>query len=411
MKDRLLSWLRNQGIRVVEIQKALVSIPALGPENGGNGEYEKALFIKSCLDKLHIENFMLEAPDARVKSGIRPNIIAKLPGRHKRKLWLFGHLDVVPPGDPEAWKTNPWALHTEGDLIYGRGVEDNQQAVASMLILAEGLKKLDIQPELTLGFVFMADEECGSNYGLKWLLDHKPDLFSENDYFIVPDGGSPVADIIEIAEKAQLWLKFLVLGKQCHASMPENGVNAFTASSALVLELLSASTIFDGMDKLFVPPVSTFVPTMHEKNVSAINILPGKDIFFMDCRLLPGEDKEEVLNVFQKACRKIEAKYKVKVEMQIVHYQKGSMTSTDSSIIKLLTDAVIKQYHVSPHPVGIGGATVAAMLRDKGLHAIVWSCIFNSCHQPNEHSSISATLNDACVFARILMQDKIDEQQ
>ena len=55
-------------------------------------------------------------------------------------------------------------------------------------------------------------------------------------------------------------------------------------------------------------------------------------------------------------------------------------------------------------PTGIGGGTVAALLRQAGLPAVVWSCIRNTCHQHNEHSSISATIRDAQVFAHVLMQ-------
>ena len=44
------------------------------------------------------------------------------------------------------------------------------------------------------------------------------------------------------------------------------------------------------------------------------------------------------------------------------------------------------------------------MLRQQGLPAAVWSCIDSTCHQPDEHSSITATLKDAQVFAHVLMQ-------
>lgn len=54
-------------------------------------------------------------------------------------------------------------------------------------------------------------------------------------------------------------------------------------------------------------------------------------------------------------------------------------------------------------PIGIGGGTVAALLRGQGLPPAVWSCIENTCHQPNERSSIRAALKDAQVFAHILM--------
>ena len=51
-----------------------------------------------------------------------------------------------------------------------------------------------------------------------------------------------------------------------------------------------------------------------------------------------------------------------------------------------------------------GWGITAALLRQQGLPAAVWSCIDSTCHQPDEHSSITATLKDAQVFAHVLMQ-------
>ena len=47
-------------------------------------------------------------------------------------------------------------------------------------------------------------------------------------------------------------------------------------------------------------------------------------------------------------------------------------------------------------------APVAALLRRQGLPAVVWSRLLNTCHQPDEHSSIAATIGDAKVFAHVL---------
>jgi len=45
---------------------------------------------------------------------------------------------------------------------------------------------------------------------------------------------------------------------------------------------------------------------------------------------------------------------------------------------------------------------VAALLRARGIPAAVWSTILECCHEPNEHSSISATVRDAQVFGRVV---------
>ena len=45
---------------------------------------------------------------------------------------------------------------------------------------------------------------------------------------------------------------------------------------------------------LYDPPGSTFEPTQREKNVESINTIPGKDILYYDCRILPDTTLESV---------------------------------------------------------------------------------------------------------------------
>lgn len=400
--DPLRDMLLNQGVRVAEIQRELTAIPALGPDNGGAGEWKKALAIEKILCAFGITPEWHVCPDKRADNGGRPNLVAQIPGRFNRRLWLFGHMDIVPPGDPNSWRGDPWTLRQEGDFVIGRGVEDNQQAICSMLILAECLHALKIVPDLGLGLVFMADEESGSSFGLKWLLEESPQLFSPGDIYIVPDGGSKDAKDIEIAEKAQLWLKFTVRGAQCHASMPQMGKNAFLGASRLALALDKLNDVFPQKNNLFKPATSTFVLSRHEENVPSVNILPGKDIFYMDCRLLPEVHKEDVLGHVCEICGHVAAAANLEVEFDIVHWQPASRVAEDAPVISVLEEAILSVYGVRAAPVGIGGATVAAMLREKGLQAVVWSCIENTCHQPEERSSIKATCMDAAVFAHIL---------
>ena len=77
----------------------------------------------------------------------------------------------------------------------------------------------------------MADEETGSLYGLEHLLNTAPHFFNPDDLYIVPDAGSSKGDVIEIAEKSQLWLKVQTTGIQCHGSTPQKGRNAFLAGA------------------------------------------------------------------------------------------------------------------------------------------------------------------------------------
>lgn len=406
IKERIFS----QPEKAVEYQTRLTALNAVGPENGGQGEWKKAEYIESLfkgeLKGLGFQLIRLDAPDKRVESGARPNLIAFRPGGGQKTLWIFAHLDVVPAGDPSQWASDPWRVRREGDLLFGRGVEDNQQAICSMLLLAGASRFSAAAAENSLGLVFMADEECGSEYGLKWILDKAGGLFKPQDMYIVPDGGSPDGSVIEVAEKAQLWLRFTVLGRQCHASSPEQGANSLAGAALLIVGLGKLKEYFPEKNRLFIPPVSTFTPTRHEENVGAINILPGRDVFYLDCRLLPEVSLKKVMEACSDACGRIAGELGLKISMDVVHEQPATSIPSDSPIIGKLERAIYNVYGVKARPAGIGGATVAAMLRERNLPAVVWSCLLNTCHQPDERSSILACLRDAAVFAELLASDQ-----
>lgn len=331
--DKLLDGLAHQGERVFALQSALTACKALGPDNGGAGEQEKTRLISGWLKACGVTDLLrVDAPDPRVPGGLRPNLIARLPGASARTLWLFGHTDVVPPGDSAAWRSDPWQVRREGDMLYGRGVEDNQQALVSMLVLAEELQRLAVTPELTLGLVFMADEETGNRYGMEYLLAQAAGLFGPQDLYIVPDAGTRRGDAIEVAEKCTLWLKVRVTGTQCHASMPHKGRNAFLAGAEMVREIDALHEAFPETNPLFTPPCSTFVPSKHEPNVPAVNIVPGSDIFFVDCRLVPGVDPQDALAAARARAAEVARRHAVTIEVEEERCQPASATPPDSPV-------------------------------------------------------------------------------
>ncbi len=59
----------------------------------------------------------------------------------ERSLILNGHVDVVPPGDRQAWQTSPWSAHIQAGRLYGRGACDMKAGLAVGIAAAAALKK------------------------------------------------------------------------------------------------------------------------------------------------------------------------------------------------------------------------------------------------------------------------------
>lgn len=408
MLDALYDYLGGCSGQVIEWQRELTSRPALGPENGGQGEALKAAWISEELGRIGFDS-ILQHPckDQRVSCGFRPNISAKLPGKRKETLWVVGHMDVVPPGDETLWDSQPFELRVKGDSVYGRGVEDNQQAIVSAMLVAQCLLRHNVVPDLCFGLLFVSDEETGMHYGMPHVLQTSPGLFGKKDMFLVPDMGNNSGSMIEIAEKSCLWLRVTATGKQCHASTPDLGVNSLVAASACVLELEKLYRVFRNKNPLFSPPWSTFVPSKKEANVENINTLPGKDVFYLDCRVLPEYSIEEVEQEVRQIAEAVGSKYRAEIKVDVVHREQApAATPIDSPVIERLAAVLARQRGIEPMICGAGGQTVAASLRRHGYATAVWATLLPNPHVPNEQSSISAAIEDAKVMLDMLFDSE-----
>lgn len=405
LKEKIDSY-RND---MVEFQKAITAIPALDPSSGGQGEWDKAMYIKDFLEKRGITDIEeIDAPDERAKNGKRPSLIVRIPGKkHDRTIWIMAHTDVVPEGDLSMWETNPWEAVEKDGKLYGRGTEDNQQSLTSAVFTALAFHELGIQPEYDLALLLVADEETGSEYGLTYILKNRPELFRKDDIILVPDAGEPDASMIEVAEKGIVWIKFVTRGKQTHASQPEQGINAFKAASHLIVRLGKLYDIFNARDEVFSPPISTFEPTKKEANVPNVNTIPGEDIFYMDCRLLPQYSIDQLFGEIRKICEGVEKEFQVSIEFSADQQKEDAAPATpvDAPVVQKLKKAIKDIYQVDAKPMGIGGGTVAAVFRRAGLPAAVWSTIDDVCHQPNEYCVIDHMVDDAKVFAHLCLQE------
>ncbi|MDO9537804.1 MAG: M20 family metallo-hydrolase [Thermoplasmata archaeon] len=379
-------------------------IPAIAPESGGDGEAERASFILMNLSRMGFQNVeIIESEDKRVSAGHRPNIIVTIPGSDKKlpPIWVVSHMDIVPEGDLNLWKSDPYDPILKKGMLIGRGVEDNGQSLTASVFAARAILGSGEKPQRDVKLAIVADEEVGSKHGIQYLLSKK--IFGKNDLLLVPDAGSPDGSKIEVVEKSHLQLKVITHGKQAHASRPHKGTNAFRAASKFVAKVSDVLyEKFDEENKLFDPPFSTFECTKKEPNVPNVNTIPGEDVFYMDCRVLPKIDLGKVMKEIEQVARDIEKETGAKIKFDDINMGKAPMaTPPDSPIVKNLQRALHEIRGIKAEPMGIGGGTCAAFFRAEGLPAVVWETNDELAHEPNEYCKVSNMVDDAKVMARL----------
>lgn len=404
MKGKVWAEVERFRDDMVEALGRICRIPAVSPHNGGAGEEEKAREIERLVKELGLgEVRWHRVEDDKSPTGNRPSLFLEVPGKRRRRLCILTHTDIVPEGDRSLWTLDPYQPELRDSRLYGRGVSDNGMTLIASIYALKALAEAGVGPEFSVCLVFAADEEMGSNFGLKPLLDRG--LFREDDLVIAPDGGNDAGDFVEVSEKANLKLAFTVTGRQAHASLPHTGLNACRAANILAVEVDEAlHKAFPDEDPLFDPPVSTFEPTRRFANVPNTNTVPGKERFEFDCRVLPSVSLDKVLEVVERVRKDVEMQTGASIELKVGRSDAAPPTSPDSDIVKLLCGSIREVLGIEPKLGGIGGGTFAALFRRKGIPAVVWQqeCA-GVAHQPDEYTEIEYLVNNAKVFAVMMM--------
>jgi succinyl-diaminopimelate desuccinylase len=183
-------------------------------------------------------------------------------------------------------------------------------------------------------------------------------------------------------------------------------VNAHRAAAHLITRLDRLYDIYNQRNEVFEPSTSTFEPTKKENNVPNINTIPGDDVFYMDMRILPEIDVDDVLGTIDKIIHEVEEEFQVKITTSPSQREDAApATPSDAPVVKALSAAIKDVYGVEAKAMGIGGGTVAAFFRRAGFHTVVWAKIDELAHQPNEYTTIDNMVGDSKVFAHLFLQE------
>ncbi len=397
--ESILECIEASQQAMVDVTLKMISIPALAPINGGDGEGKKADYLMTQTDGFD-EVRRIDVPDRKDPAVKRSNIIAVKKGKKKGTVWIVAHMDVVPAGDPDKWDSPPFDPIVKDGRIYGRGTEDDGQSVISSMFAAKQFLDQELEG-MSLGVAWVADEETSSECGIQHLLEQN--VFTKDDVIIVPDYCTNDGGRIDVAEKHIIWLKFCIEGKTSHASTPHLGINAYKVSTLLLMDLIeSFDDRFGKTNEMYYPRNSTFEPTKRIATVENVNTLPGYDEFCMDIRLNPDYDPDTLIRMAQEMCNVYSESTGAKISLKILQFARaGKPSSVDSIGYKAFSESIEEVMGKRPEAVGIAGGTCSNFFRLKGLDAYAWQTGDGSLHAPNEYLVIDNLMNDTKVFATL----------
>ncbi len=334
--------------RALDLLQKLIQTDTQNRGDDGS-ESDAVAVIKDIFDEYNVDYEIVEP-----KPG-RGNIIARIKGDNSGAgpLCLSAHLDTVlaPKENWEevGWKHSPFeaVIDEEDGCLYGRGAIDMKQMAAMCITLVCYIKQKGIKLSRDLIFAGVADEErADSEYGIKYLIENRPELVEADIVFTELGGVSLTSDgkeafSIMIGEKGMAKLKITATGPGGHSStyhkcnpiatvgevanilankkLPlrvtpggrvtiESLANAVGGLKGIVLRRLLSPTFSDYLTdhllselqmKALVPVIrNTASPTIIGGGENP-NQIPTKAWIIVDARILPGCTVDDVITDIQ----------------------------------------------------------------------------------------------------------------
>jgi len=159
-------WLREEPVRLLRDYVRLDTTAAHGEKAGA--EFLQEIF--SC-EGIEVETVC--------PAEGRCNVLARLPGREPgNALLLLNHIDVVDAFAQFWQEARPFDGTIKRGYLYGRGAYDMKALGLAQALAMRSLHRRGIVPAHDILFVAEADEESGQKWGMRWLLEHRPDFFA-----------------------------------------------------------------------------------------------------------------------------------------------------------------------------------------------------------------------------------------
>ncbi len=368
---------------IIELLSDLVSIPS------HDSEQRVVEYIAGRLDRMNVEYEITEI------APTRQNLTA-FTGDGHRSLILNSHIDTVPPGDTENWKSQPLELTRNGEALFGLGSCDAKGSLAGMLTAFELLARNSHLLDGRLIFEAVGCEETG---GMGTLAEVERGVIA--DAAII---GEPTSLVPMIGHKGGMVLDITVLGKAAHGSAPQEGVNAISKTAQLLQSLDAlGENISQRSDPLFG---SASLAVTQISGGEAPNVIPDKCTFTLDRRLMPGETVDGALAEISAA---IDAAKQADPELNVSVQKRVGIEPCRVSLEEPIVEVVRKSIaQVRGKKQEVSGFTACCDMWCLMVGASIPTMIFgpgetNVAHKANESIPVNELHEAAKIYAAIAL--------
>ncbi|MFX0101624.1 MAG: M20 family metallopeptidase [Candidatus Hodarchaeota archaeon] len=372
---------------VVQLTKDLVS------RRSDSHEKEVLIFLKSLFTDLNFP--IIEIPTACGGGRNDLLILSKEinDGGKEDGLLFSGHMDVVPPGDINAWKTEPFTptLSEDGCLI-GRGTTDMKGGLAAFTTAFLDIIDIAKDGDKLIGLLYTVDEETS----LKGA-----EAFCESKYsrlFTHAILGEPTSLFPVRGHKGVLFTKLHAKGKASHGSVPHLGINAITL--AFDAFQLIEGEFLKQQEAHNHPILGT--PTMNLGKIyggSVPNMVPDACTMEIDRRVTGGEDINAILDGYKEIIKNFKVPEDAGIDLECINARAPYFVDDDDAFLSKIRDSL------GPANT-MNGYTEAGVFNDKAniTTVILGPGGIHSAHTANESISIEQLIKAREIYEKIMLE-------
>ena len=396
---RIVDYLEGREREILDFACQLIATPSPNPPGDERQVAEVVLKKLAALG--------LQGAEVKAKKTERPNILLRLPGKEDEPVLLYnGHLDTKPAGDLTRWNTDPLKPTLVDGRLYGLGAGDMKGAIAAMIYAAAALRATDVELDGDLLLVFSADEEGGSDYGAKYLVEEG--IKADAALLGEPCGINEEWEYLTLISRGITCFKIKVTGTQTHSSISDilPTVNA-SEKMALVLSRMKKGLQLTYDPHPLCPQGPTVNPGVMVWGGIYYGVYPGEAGFSTDIRTLPGMTLEGVRRDIEKFLDDLrDEDPELQLELQFEPTALGWIQATeippDHSLVRALLNASETALGFRPPLGACPGTTDAAWFQ--GLAGIPTVPAFGPgritlAHTPNEYIAVDSLLRAAKLYA------------
>lgn len=306
-----------------------------------------------------------------------------------------GHTDVVPPGPPEQWISDPFDPQIRDGLLYGRGACDMKGELAAMITATEALVRAHPDHKGSIAFLITSDEEGPARDGTLKVVERLEARGEKIDYCLVgePSSHTRLGDTIKNGRRGSLNGRLKILGKQGHVAYPERAKNPLHALAPILAELVAEE--WDAGDEFF-PPTSFQISNLN-MGTGAENVIPGDLDARFNLRFSAALDEETIRRRVHAILDKGDFDYALEWRLS------GNPFLTPAGTLVTAAETAVREvtgYH--PELSTTGGTSDGRFIAPTGAQVLELGAISATIHQVNECVGVEELDQLRAVYLRIL---------